>query len=234
MQNEFENLAAFQQLFYVIDSLLSKGKIQIEDIELVSKDVMIHLNKKDDLQVAHMSQSVESILELHPEEILKMDTETFFGNYVSPETVKNTFPKIIGHYQKEDKNGIVTVTQDIKAIKATHYSTILTNAKVYKKENMFFAMSILLKDLEKVTHKINKAIELDNFMRSHYTEFMSLTKQEKIVLGLIAEGLRNEDIAEKLFISSHTVRAHRRNINEKLRIKHFKDILQYAQAFDLL
>jgi LuxR family maltose regulon positive regulatory protein len=36
------------------------------------------------------------------------------------------------------------------------------------------------------------------------------------VLYLIAEGLRNDEIGEKLFISTHTVKVHARNINGKL------------------
>jgi DNA-binding NarL/FixJ family response regulator len=36
------------------------------------------------------------------------------------------------------------------------------------------------------------------------------------VLGLVAQGLRNQDIAERLFISEVTVKAHMRSIMQKL------------------
>ena len=44
----------------------------------------------------------------------------------------------------------------------------------------------------------------------------SLSKREREVLGLVAEGLNNRAIAAKLFISENTVKNHVRNIHEKL------------------
>ncbi len=44
----------------------------------------------------------------------------------------------------------------------------------------------------------------------------NLTKREIEVLRLIAGGMTNNEIAEKLFISAHTVHAHRTNLLKKL------------------
>jgi DNA-binding CsgD family transcriptional regulator len=87
---------------------------------------------------------------------------------------------------------------------------------------------------ENIIRKIKKVLNLENFRIEHQHKFDSLTKKEKKVLALVAEGLSTEEIATNLFISPNTVRAHRRAINKKLEIKHFKDILQFAQAFDLV
>jgi len=45
---------------------------------------------------------------------------------------------------------------------------------------------------------------------------VGLTRREREVLLLIAEGLSNKKIASRLHISSHTVKSHVRNIMEKL------------------
>lgn len=45
-----------------------------------------------------------------------------------------------------------------------------------------------------------------------------LTKREKEVLNLISEGLTNPQIAEKLFITNSTVKAHLNNIYSKMQI----------------
>jgi RNA polymerase sigma factor (sigma-70 family) len=44
----------------------------------------------------------------------------------------------------------------------------------------------------------------------------SLTPSELVVLGLLARGLKNREIARTLFRSQETVRTHTRNINAKL------------------
>ena len=46
-----------------------------------------------------------------------------------------------------------------------------------------------------------------------------LTQREKEVLALMFRGYQNKDIADKLFITYHTVKAHLAKIYEKLEVK---------------
>lgn len=46
--------------------------------------------------------------------------------------------------------------------------------------------------------------------------FDTLSSREKEILKLLALGVKNEDVAEKLFISANTVKSHRTNIMKKL------------------
>ncbi len=46
-----------------------------------------------------------------------------------------------------------------------------------------------------------------------------ITKREKEILTLIAEGFTNPEIAEKLFVSSSTEDSHRKNLLAKLDVK---------------
>jgi DNA-binding NarL/FixJ family response regulator len=55
-----------------------------------------------------------------------------------------------------------------------------------------------------------------------------LTTREREVLKLIAEGRTSKEIAGLLFISSHTVNNHRRNIKKKLNIHNNADLVKYA------
>lgn len=61
-----------------------------------------------------------------------------------------------------------------------------------------------------------------------------LTSREKDVIKLIALGLSNKEIADKLFISIHTVISHRKNITEKLGIKSISGLTVYAIMNNLL
>jgi DNA-binding NarL/FixJ family response regulator len=55
-----------------------------------------------------------------------------------------------------------------------------------------------------------------------------LTKREKEILILIAEGLTNQQIKEKLFISIDTVDSHRKNLHTKLQVKNTAMLIRYA------
>ncbi|MDD2696446.1 MAG: response regulator transcription factor [Anaerolineales bacterium] len=56
----------------------------------------------------------------------------------------------------------------------------------------------------------------------------NLTHREKEVLGYLAEGLTNEEIANKLLISKHTVARHRENLMRKLNLHSRSDLVRYA------
>jgi DNA-binding NarL/FixJ family response regulator len=55
-----------------------------------------------------------------------------------------------------------------------------------------------------------------------------LTRRENEILRLIAEGLANPQIAEKLFLSNSTVDTHRKSLMRKLSIKNTALLVRYA------
>jgi two-component system response regulator NreC len=61
-----------------------------------------------------------------------------------------------------------------------------------------------------------------------------LTKREKEVLGLLAEGYNNSEIAQRLVISSSTVHSHRSNIMKKLNMSTRYELIQYARDQGLI
>ena len=55
-----------------------------------------------------------------------------------------------------------------------------------------------------------------------------LSRREKEVLELIAEGYTNPQIAEKLFVSPFTVDSHRKNLIAKLNVKNTAMLIRFA------
>ena len=55
-----------------------------------------------------------------------------------------------------------------------------------------------------------------------------LTKREYEILGLVASGKSNREVAETLFISIKTVETHKTNILEKLGLKNTTELVKYA------
>ena len=56
----------------------------------------------------------------------------------------------------------------------------------------------------------------------------SLTERENEILQLLAEGIRNDDIAQRLFISPQTVQTHVRNLLSKLQVHSKLEAVAFA------
>ena len=55
-----------------------------------------------------------------------------------------------------------------------------------------------------------------------------LSEREIEVLALIAQGLTNSEISEKLFVSRRTIESHRQNLLEKTNCNNTATLIKYA------
>jgi DNA-binding NarL/FixJ family response regulator len=70
---------------------------------------------------------------------------------------------------------------------------------------------------------------LKDAIRNHINPVdMGLTKREKEILTLVAEGLTSQNIGDRLYISIKTVNKHRQNIMNKLNIHDIAGLTRYA------
>ncbi len=80
--------------------------------------------------------------------------------------------------------------------------------------------------------KMYLSVSMEHFMRPLNTtspgDLPAITKREKEVLSLIAEGLTNNQIAEKLFISPLTVDSHRKNLLTKFKVNNTAALIRLA------
>ncbi len=65
-------------------------------------------------------------------------------------------------------------------------------------------------------------------------ESLDISEREMEILILIAEGLSNQEIADKLFISIHTVKTHTSNLFGKLHAKRRTQAIQKAVEIGLI
>ncbi|MEL6562366.1 MAG: response regulator transcription factor [Bacteroidota bacterium] len=61
-----------------------------------------------------------------------------------------------------------------------------------------------------------------------------ISEREMDVLLLMAEGLSNQEIADKLFISIHTVKTHSSNLFSKLQVKRRTQAIQKSKEIGLI
>lgn len=83
----------------------------------------------------------------------------------------------------------------------------------------------LFDDTESLGKKISV---LMNLSEEEDADLDTLSQREKEIIGCVVRGMTNKEIAEKLFISVHTVITHRRNITRKLQIHSAAGLTIYA------
>jgi len=102
---------------------------------------------------------------------------------------------------------------------------VLKNAT---KEEIQEAISMVLKG------ETYFSMEVLDSLKESRTQQSLITRREKEVLQLIAEGLTNAEIAEKLFISIATVNTHRKSILEKFEVKNTATLIGKATKMGLI
>lgn len=80
-------------------------------------------------------------------------------------------------------------------------------------------------DITDITKKVNMAL---NHADSEIDEKENLSQREREIISYVVKGLTNQEIADKLFLSVHTVMTHRRNIARKLQIHSATGLTIYA------
>lgn len=85
----------------------------------------------------------------------------------------------------------------------------------------------LMEDQETLNNKIHALLDHQSGSGME-TQFMDLSPREITIVREVSMGLTNRQIAEKLFLSAHTVMTHRKNISSKLGIKSVSGLTIYA------
>jgi len=91
--------------------------------------------------------------------------------------------------------------------------------------NSYFSENIREKIVNCITSPIDQKASINSTKK--------LSSREKEILGLIARGLKNHEIATHLYISTHTVITHRRNLLQKSGAKNTAGLVRFASMVGL-
>jgi len=191
--------------------------IIIEDNELLRDTLKEAINKSSNINCKNAFGSGEAALELI--EIEELVPDIFLLDIGLPGLSGIELIPELKKLSPSSKIIIITVHDDDENV----FNAICAGASGY-----------LLKDLsaEQIVSSINEVMNGGAPMNSHIAKNVlsmfrdqnvksdgySLSEREKDILSLLVDGLSKKQIAEKIFLSHHTVDSHIRNIYAKLEV----------------
>ncbi len=200
-------------------------KVLILDFQFLTREGLIKLTKSTqnfDLVgvLEDEKQCMNQVTQLQPDVfILGYPEHQLDINETLIEVTKMQASKVLIVTNEVEKGHIQNLLSfGVKGIvtKRCSQTEIIHAIESVAKSNRFFCNSIL--EIVMAPHE-----EVPT-----YCEPADLSKRELEVLELIAKGYRTVDIAEKLFVSVHTINSHRKNILKKLNLKSPAQLIVYA------
>ena len=143
---------------------------------------------------------------------------------------------------EQNHESIDSKLSDLKNILIKYFPAQKPN---YLLNEVLFDLSSCEKDLDKhnrvedhffvpITETLEKALSNKKVSIEATEKVDNLTDREKEILASVVKGLTNKEIAQKLFLSAHTVISHRRNITRKLEIHSTAGLTIYAIVNNLV
>jgi DNA-binding CsgD family transcriptional regulator len=193
---------------------------------------LITINRSSDFSYGALSPKSLEFYGRTQDELNKED-ESFVLDRVRSDSAERILPALIGFYQNGDQNTTFTDIQVIRRDVDQPFENILTSSKISANGN-FLTFNLRLKELGSLGRKMERELQISRQFQRKLPQFLTLTKGQKRILTLLAQGLTNREIGVRLLCSSHTARTHRMAIYKKLDISSLKQAIEWAITFNLV
>ena len=198
----------------------------IDDHAVVLDGLRTMLNTFDQLEVVYTTQSGKTLLEHFRSDIpdvLLMDIQMPEINGIDLcKQITKQYPsvRVIAFTSFDDSNYVKQI------FRSGAKGYLLKNSD---KDTIVKAIKTVMQNEEYMDDTIKKILLQESITGQRRSIFdVPLTKREKEILKMIAEGLSSQEIADKLFISLRTVETHRLNLNQKLDVKNTAGLVKEA------
>ncbi len=213
------------------DHMISVNHVSLEEVGRLTPDIF-HCNDVN-YNFRFLNEKGCGWFCMAKDHIINMGS-VFVNKFYHPDTIKFEFPKIKRFCKTKNYDTVYSNYQQIFNPSIRDYSVCLVFIKKCSFLSGFISITKPIEDDLVYSKKMNRIIGEEIFKNNHNKDFETLTLRESEILKFLAEGLNNPQISARLHISRRTVEQHRKNINRKLDVHTYKDIISYAYAFDLV
>jgi DNA-binding NarL/FixJ family response regulator len=210
------------------------GIFLVDDHQIVRDGIKSLLQNAPGITISGEASSGKELLA----KITSSDTEIILmdisipdisGIELTKQVLKN-YPEIkvliLSMYTQEDfiVNAIAAGAKGYLPKNTTRIELLKAISEIYE-GNEYYSDTISKIILENYISNVRKTTETEPEKEK---ENDLLSSREKQILQMFVEGISNQEIADKLFISIRTVESHKNHIMQKLGIKSIVELIKYA------
>ena len=204
-----------------------KKIIIVDDHKMFVDGLKSMLSQEEDIEIALTAAAADQVLKY-----LRINTEERIALVVTDinmpemdgialnEAIKKEFPRI--------KTLVVSMLHDAKKIKMLTEADV--NGYISKntsKQELLTAIHTIISGKNYFAANI-KELLMEEMLSEKKEKAIKLTGREKEVLKLIAQEFTTQEIADKLFLSKHTIESYRKNLISKLNVRNLAGLTRYA------
>lgn len=190
---------------YKDDNLLKV--LIVEPSEIIRSGLSVTLRRISGYNIQPIEinsmENLEHVLELNKPDLLIINPS--FWGYVD-------MTKVRGYYAADKLKIIAITSNSYSDMLLSKYDEVIS---IYDKA-------------EHIKDKLNKLFDDPDSKEEDSGDGETLSSREKEILVLVVKGMTNKEIAQELFLSTHTIITHRRNIARKLEIHSTAGLTVYA------
>lgn len=199
--------------------------------ELSSENYFLILSRFNVSSPVYLSENALELIGSKSKEEFK--NNWFFIENVIDTDSSNIIIKALKHFFKKPHEDFDMCYQ-IKTLKGQKkwvyaVSRVITFTNENKPD---FILTIGVEIEKMLQNQLNErlGLEASDLLKSNINIKLKsyLTEREQEVLNLVALGLESNEIAEKLYISVHTVKTHRKNLMRKLKVNNGSELMRFA------
>jgi len=207
--------------------------ILVDDHKMFLDGLLSIFNKEEAYNIlltANSGENVKKFIDTNPNEQI----DIVVSDISMPDIDGITLNDYIKKTRPEIKTLIVSMHTDTGMID----TLIKSDVDGYLSKNatqseLLLAVKTILSNDKYFSESVKQAY-MNNVFNKGKDTMVTLTKREKDVLKLIAEEYTTQEIADKLFLSKHTIESYRKNLISKLNVKNLAGLTKYAIKLGLV
>lgn len=201
----------------------------VDDHTIVRDGISALLSLAGDIEVVgeatNGNEALKMVSELHPDVVLMDIAMPIMGGLEATRRISKDYPntKVLVVTQHDDKEYVFPVLESGASgliSKAGASSELASGIRSVYKGDSFLSPSVARLLVENFQNTAGE--------RSKQDPYNTLTRREREILKLLAEGYSTQEIAGMLVITPKTVEGHKTNLMSKLGIHNRIDLVKYA------